>query len=402
MPWCPNCRAEYRAGFTHCAKCQTALVEEAPAPPPRVAGWLVEEKTAASLQKLLPFRRDFRAGMETAREAMGLIWGAKKLMLLVLLLMLLSFLGSVAQTQVVMSQFRKSNRDFSEFQFPDTTKPSLAENWLRQFRSHGVSGYLVGDFDAPLAKYGAPFTSWLATLDIAIVGPKIFPQNQPPISWRILFGWWPFPLTFFLGFFLNAFIIVGLLGWLQAAVKKKSPEPWRAYWKAHYWPVLVFNVCYVLALQIIFVPVQLQYELRNAPVLGTFSAWLSDFAIRPLIPLIQAAVVLAPFMIVAQGLGAWSGVKAGVRRLWEKKWALLAIFLCYRVIYEIVQIIMLALPSPGGPGIIAGLRMQASPPMWFSQLATTFLGLWLAMSFILLVQPKVEPETALEADSAPA
>lgn len=30
MPFCPFCRAEYRAGFTHCADCQVPLVDRLP------------------------------------------------------------------------------------------------------------------------------------------------------------------------------------------------------------------------------------------------------------------------------------------------------------------------------------------------------------------------------------
>ena len=30
MPYCPKCRAEYREGFTECADCEVALVDELP------------------------------------------------------------------------------------------------------------------------------------------------------------------------------------------------------------------------------------------------------------------------------------------------------------------------------------------------------------------------------------
>lgn len=30
MPWCPECRSEYREGFTHCADCNAKLIEENP------------------------------------------------------------------------------------------------------------------------------------------------------------------------------------------------------------------------------------------------------------------------------------------------------------------------------------------------------------------------------------
>jgi hypothetical protein len=34
MPYCPQCRAEYREGFTECADCHVALVPELPPAPP--------------------------------------------------------------------------------------------------------------------------------------------------------------------------------------------------------------------------------------------------------------------------------------------------------------------------------------------------------------------------------
>jgi hypothetical protein len=34
MPFCPQCRDEYRVGFTTCADCGAALVDALPAPPP--------------------------------------------------------------------------------------------------------------------------------------------------------------------------------------------------------------------------------------------------------------------------------------------------------------------------------------------------------------------------------
>jgi hypothetical protein len=34
MPWCPQCGAEYREGFTECSECRVALVAEPPRPQP--------------------------------------------------------------------------------------------------------------------------------------------------------------------------------------------------------------------------------------------------------------------------------------------------------------------------------------------------------------------------------
>ena len=35
MSWCPQCGTEYRPGFSDCADCGVALVDEQPPPPPR-------------------------------------------------------------------------------------------------------------------------------------------------------------------------------------------------------------------------------------------------------------------------------------------------------------------------------------------------------------------------------
>jgi hypothetical protein len=45
MPFCPNCKVEYRSGITLCADCQVNLVESLPQPTP-------EEIEAANLYRL--------------------------------------------------------------------------------------------------------------------------------------------------------------------------------------------------------------------------------------------------------------------------------------------------------------------------------------------------------------
>ena len=37
MPWCPQCGAEYRGGFSRCSECGVALVDELPSKPQRPA-----------------------------------------------------------------------------------------------------------------------------------------------------------------------------------------------------------------------------------------------------------------------------------------------------------------------------------------------------------------------------
>lgn len=37
MPWCPNCRSEYRDGFTNCTECGAPLVAQLPRKKPNVS-----------------------------------------------------------------------------------------------------------------------------------------------------------------------------------------------------------------------------------------------------------------------------------------------------------------------------------------------------------------------------
>jgi hypothetical protein len=60
--YCPNCRAEYRPGFTRCGDCETALVPQLPPRPPEPAGWIPVFATTDSLLVSLA-----QASLEDAR-----------------------------------------------------------------------------------------------------------------------------------------------------------------------------------------------------------------------------------------------------------------------------------------------------------------------------------------------
>ena len=56
MPWCPKCKNEYQEGFTVCADCGTALVDELPAEDELiVVAYIEEEELAGKLAKYLEF-----------------------------------------------------------------------------------------------------------------------------------------------------------------------------------------------------------------------------------------------------------------------------------------------------------------------------------------------------------
>ena len=99
--------------------------------------------------------------------------------------------------------------------------------------------------------------------------------------------------------------------------------------------------------------------------------------------------MLAPITIVGRNLGAWGGVKAGAQILWKYGWAFLAIFVIYRVIFEIITFASLASSESLRFSVITNF-WGYSLSTWITDLALAFLGLWLAMCFMLLVLPKQE------------
>lgn len=56
MPWCPQCGAEYREGFTHCPHCDVELVKARPLEPPPVlpeAEWVLLTNSADNVETQL-------------------------------------------------------------------------------------------------------------------------------------------------------------------------------------------------------------------------------------------------------------------------------------------------------------------------------------------------------------
>jgi hypothetical protein len=57
MSWCPQCGAEYRAGFHECADCGVALVDEQPPPVPG-RGATARHSTAGSDHSIVEYELD--------------------------------------------------------------------------------------------------------------------------------------------------------------------------------------------------------------------------------------------------------------------------------------------------------------------------------------------------------
>jgi hypothetical protein len=381
MPWCPNCRAEYRPGFSQCAKCQAALVEEEPAPPSIGAGWPAAEKTAAVLQSLGPFRREFSAGLQTAREAAQITFRSRNLLLAILLLTTLAFLGQVVLSQVWWAQHPETAR-YAPL-LPEE-KQSLGQRWWYSLSHYPFPDYLIRDFSWPLRGGTSLSVPWISTAMLSWQGDKYMGWGtQSKVSF------WSFWMVSFwqssLCLLVDILIFIGILGWLLALANATKPKPWRKYLKAHYGPILAVAFCMILGFHIL-----LYFPNILSPDPFKEGWFKSQFVrvISWILPILWLLLSLAPFAIVSRNLGAWGGVKAGVRLLREKKWALLAVFVGYRILYEVLSVIRLAVPYPNDADYGFAQRIILSVGPWLVALAFALLGLWLAMCFILLVKPE--------------
>jgi len=396
MPWCPKCRYEYRPEIQCCPNCGTALEAEPPPPPPKVAGWRVEEKTARGFSG---FKADFTAGLHIACRAARITFRARKLLLFVILLVTLYLLGCVVSTRAYLA---RNPQLLQHLLLHPPEQASVAERWLAGIHRRHPLDYLIQGFDSPLAKAADVSPPWLG----ALTSPLMMQQQRlwgrevkwdfQSIYWIFLFPLWQSVIVLI----IDTLIVVGLLGWLFALASGTRPKRYREYLKNHYTSVLAITLLAYICFWIVFsLPPQVAelfrplfdyygYEGRLESLqrifqfiaFDLFSAWLFPLALLLLAP--------APFAIVARNLGAWGGVKTGARILWQRRWAFLALFFIYRVIYEVIQVAQLSLPST------RYLLLRADPAsllLWPVYLAFALLGLWLAMAFMLLIMPAREP-----------
>ncbi|NIM04331.1 MAG: hypothetical protein GTO55_00700 [Armatimonadetes bacterium] len=402
MGWCPKCGYEYRPEVRQCPKCQVSLVaEKPPIPPPTIAGWRVEEKTLTFFRCFSGAREGLQAGFQVARQAARITFRAKRLLLVVFLMITVSWVGEIALARVYRTSMPEA---FRKALASPPEETSLGERWSDRIHQQAPLSYLQQEFNSPLSKASSAAHPWLDLFTSPLIMRQISWDSQKGLStWDTIFWLWLFPLwDTGITLAVGTLILVGLLVWLLALARGTRPSRFRDSLKSHYLPVFVILLLPTMAIHIVFaVPQTIQYlyplfydsdstlplhilafidQISRFIAYVLFSAWV--------FPLALLLLTLAPFAIVDRNLGAWGGVKAGVRILWQKRWAFLASFICYRLLYELIYIARLALPT-------RDYRLLAFFPssiaFWPIYLAFGFLGLWLAMTFALLITSAKEP-----------
>ena len=389
MPWCPNCRYEYRPEITQCPNCRVALVAEQPAAPPRVAGWRIDEKTE---RYLAPIREGFANGLQTARQAFNLTFHARKLLIVVGVLVTLYSVGQAVQYRLLFPARPNPGMVIPEIPANDV---SFLEEWLNRLKSEISAHNIGGDFGAPLGKPTGAAAPWVYALTARQMQGYLTGMSSRDKSsrWRglvrfNLLGMWEGIL---LGG-ISALLEAVLLGWLFAMAAGSAFKNWANYIRSYFMPLFVLGLCLFIGWGIITMPLQLLDSFggytvgpgsREAirTIFYTVMPWLSLFGL--------IIFALTPFAIVGRNLGAWGGVKAGARILWQKGWTFLALLIGYRVVYEIIFMIIGSLPTLSRTVMFTNLPLY-SVTGWVLNMALALLGLWLAMCFTILVLPKQE------------
>jgi hypothetical protein len=404
MPWCPNCRYEYRPEVKECPECQAALVNE---PPAQDAGngSAQDSKIDSLLRDIRCYHPGFRSGLTIARESLGIILRAYKLLLVVFLLIIA--VSSLNLYHLLVGERAAFNRKLRLAAAAPAGKRAALGLWFADTINITTLKYplpfILKDANTPLYQViSAPqaFTNLLVPSDWYAESYRRQylsysheeSDRQEEFLWLALFpfGKGVFDLIF------STFVFATILCWLSVLAKAPTAKPFWTRLTVSYLRLLVLYVslCVIrsaLAYLLTFNSINSYPEALNYSHYHIFNPWIYPVALLLL--------CLAPFALVNRNLRIWSAIKAGVLLLWHRRWAFLAILLCYRLAYELINIGSLAFPMRFYYPYAFDLwrNYLTSFPQY---LAFALLGLWLAMCFILLVMPKAENADAPEGSHA--
>jgi hypothetical protein len=354
----------------------------------------MEKQSTCHAKNPLNVREGFCVGLQVARAAARMLFRARKLLLVIALLGAFEVLGGVVAVQFHSALYPASPVRAAH------PKEGLSpiQIWLDWSHDWYTPGFLIEHFDAP--EYSAAnAASVLVGMLIDAVTVKSVPDQEAP-SWASHLEGWLFLIS--VGVVLSAgniVIIAWMLGWLSDLARGMQPRCWWDYLRLHYFPLLAFFVTIDVACDIAsFWAQQLDYLVfsYHSATQSWFSRILffilSELPMTWLLPIVFLLFIFVPYAIVGRNLGAWGGVKSSVLVFLDKKWALLPLFLIYRVIEEVMIVVVLSFPSR--------LYVQIHPHAgwltthWLLQFAAASLGMWLAMCFTLLVVSNKPPIAA--------
>jgi len=329
-------------------------------------------------------RAGLRYGFTLARSSARMVIRRPGLTLAVLLLASLTLLSNAAvyETHVRLYEPGALRRE----QQPMPPRGTLVERWARWYQQRYV---VVVDsvLWRPLRRYVAPLGRTTSVLEGWVSWAARAAKPVLKNRWHRTSPWF---LLAMLGFGTatavgSTLFLVGVLGWLRDRDRRVSISAWPRYWRAHYAPVVAVVLMLAVWQALRYIP-----RSHWSALVGVFdsfgrvgivvgAALIEAVLVAPLV-----ALMLAPFVMVARGLGVRAGIVESLRLL-RRYWpALIVLFLIFRLGYELLTIWWLLL----WPRFIQPLLITITRPtsallwLWAHYAAIALLGLWLAHAFM--------------------
>jgi len=203
-------------------------------------------------------------------------------------------------------------------------------------------------------------------------------------------------------FLVGTLLVVGLLGWVRDARRPLRVGDWIAYWRAHYVSVLSIVLLVALCASVISFAVGwiglakgLEWHLWSPKRIEPRGMVLTTLH-QVVVVMLLLAVMLAPFVAVARGLGPWSAIVAGLRLMRHHWLSLLALFIVFRVGWEVLAPWSAFAPqSAGNGGWIGALSAPEAWRHWAGLVGLALLGLWAAYAFMEMAREPEAPAAAV-------
>jgi len=299
-------------------------------------------------------RRGFRDGLRLARDAARRLVRRRDLLLVVIVL---AAAGSISTTLVINAG--GGNDSIADSSAGRRTGVSV---FVYRWQQAYVGQELEGIVWRPASAYVAPLKSLT----------DLVPW------WRWIgrssngYGWW-FAISLVLAWVVWLLLYVGLLGWIRDSDKPIRLLAWPGYWRRHL-PGVVLVTLLAIAVGWASTWAILRAVSRDS------IAWQLAIGLSLVV---YTPFFLAPFVVVGRKLGASDAIVEGWRLLRDNWAALLALFVIYRVGYELLSVFTALTPWEASAGVMQTPAIAAGVA-WDCAYSVGFgvLGLWLACAFM--------------------
>ena len=250
------------------------------------------------------------------------------------------------------------------------------ERWGHEY-ALGLSSPLVfrplGAFVSPLARADGVVGGWIRLLSLPVAPlPRDARYRQPRayVPLMVLYG-----IGQLVMIVIAVGVFVALLGWMRAGSRWITSDQLRRDWKCYYWPVLAVVMIRFAAWTAIRAPyVAVWPRIAGVP--------FADPVSQALVAAPRVALMLAPFVVVGMGLGVKRAIVEGLRLLRRRWFALVTLFVLFRVGYEVLRLWEALSPWPASRTYLSLSIPAPVVWVWVSEIGFALLGLWLAYAFM--------------------